>query len=70
MPTYPNPSNPPHQAWEDLGRPRDELGALLKARGNVRCDLKKFSAAVEDYDRVLALMASDGTLYVLRVPYV
>lgn len=49
------------QAWEQLERPRDEMAALVKARGNVKVDLKKFEAAIEDFDRVLSIMSVDGT---------
>jgi len=48
-------------AWEKLERPRDETAALIKARGNVKVDLKKFDAAIVDFDRVLTIMSVDGT---------
>jgi len=47
--------------WEKLERPRDEMAALIKARGNVKVDLKKFDAAIVDFDRVLTIMSVDGT---------
>lgn len=48
-------------AWEKLDRRSDEIAALIKARGNVKVDLKKFNEAIVDYDRVLAIMSVDGT---------
>jgi tetratricopeptide (TPR) repeat protein len=46
--------------WEKTDRPKDEVISLIKARGNVRVDIKKFSAAIEDYDLVVAMMQADG----------
>jgi tetratricopeptide (TPR) repeat protein len=51
---------------------RDELAELYKMRGNVRVDLKSFSLAKEDYDRVLELMSDgerqDGTAAYMEYP--
>lgn len=51
---------------------RDELAELYKMRGNVRVDLKSFSSAKEDYDRVLQLMSDgerkDGTAAYMEYP--
>mmetsp|Transcript_13611 Transcript_13611/g.17748 ORF Transcript_13611/g.17748 Transcript_13611/m.17748 type:complete len:397 (+) Transcript_13611:152-1342(+) len=46
--------------WLELKRPRDEISLLYKARGNVRVDLKRFSEALEDYNKTIDLMSVDG----------
>lgn len=46
--------------WKELGRPRDEIVSLLKARASVRLDNKAFDAAIRDYDEALQMMSSDG----------
>eukprot|EP01041_Mallomonas_annulata_P009990 gene9990-20777_t len=48
------------QRWNDLNRPRDEIVSLYKARANVRLDNKMFPAALEDYNKALSLMSTDG----------
>lgn len=50
------------QRWKELKRPRDEIVSLLKARGSVRLDNKKFESAIEDYNEALDLMKVDGEL--------
>ena len=46
--------------WREIDRPRDEIVALLKARGSVRLDKKDFQGSLEDCDEAIRLMASDG----------
>ena len=51
--------------WESLYRGgrkggRDELATLYKVRGNVRVDSKRFAEGLEDYNRAIDLMKTDG----------
>ena len=46
--------------WREIDRPRDEIVALLKARGSVRLDNKDFQGSLEDCDEAIRLMATDG----------
>ena len=46
--------------WLELDRPRDEIVALLKARGSVRLDGKNFQGSLEDCDEAIRLMSTDG----------
>jgi len=46
--------------WNEMNRPRDEMASLLKARANVRVDNKDFNHAIEDYNKCIELMGSDG----------
>uniref|UniRef100_A0A7R9YC44 MalT-like TPR region domain-containing protein n=1 Tax=Pinguiococcus pyrenoidosus TaxID=172671 RepID=A0A7R9YC44_9STRA len=50
------------EKWVELQRPRDEIVALIMARGNVLVDLKQFDAALTDYDSAIALMEPDGMI--------
>ena len=56
--------------WRSLGRPREELSALLVARANVRTDLKRFRASLGDLDESLEIMAVDGLRPDGRAAYV
>jgi len=44
----------------ELGRSRDEQVAILKAKGNVLVDLKRFDDALKDYNEAIEMMRSDG----------
>eukprot|EP00596_Hydrurales_sp_CCMP1899_P001160 CAMPEP_0119051522 /NCGR_PEP_ID=MMETSP1177-20130426/73104_1 /TAXON_ID=2985 /ORGANISM="Ochromonas sp, Strain CCMP1899" /LENGTH=286 /DNA_ID=CAMNT_0007030739 /DNA_START=151 /DNA_END=1008 /DNA_ORIENTATION=+ len=46
--------------WREIDRPRDELVALLKARGSVRLDSKDFQGSVNDCSEAIELMKRDG----------
>jgi tetratricopeptide (TPR) repeat protein len=48
--------------WKELGRPRDEIVSLLKARANVRLDNKDFQGSLEDCNESIKLMSVDGQL--------
>lgn len=48
------------ERWKELNRPRDELVSLIKARANVRLDMKEFQFAIQDYDQCIELMKYDG----------
>ena len=42
--------------WKELGRPRDEIVSLLKARASVYLDNKQFKQAIDDDNEAIALM--------------